>query len=173
MRHNDYFAAGILVCGGGDPSQAEKLVDTPLFVFHGDADDAVPVSGSRDTVQAIKDAGGELVKYVEYPGQGHGIWNNAFAHSGMLEELLTYRLSERYPDKGAEESAPESEAESEAESKTESVEETVSAPAVSAEESTEDEPAISPILLTLSILGFALPACTVIAVLIIARKKQQ
>lgn len=125
MRHNDYFAAGVLVCGGGDPSQAEALKDTPLFVFHGDADDAVPVSGSRDTVQAIRDAGGELVQYVEYPGKGHGIWNDAFAHPGMLQELLTYKLSTRYP---AEESEEESVEESVEESAVESV---VSAPQTS------------------------------------------
>ena len=125
MRHNDYFAAGVLVCGGGDPSQAEALKDTPLFVFHGDADDAVPVSGSRDTVQAIRDAGGELVQYVEYPGKGHGIWNDAFAHPGMLQELLTYKLSTRYP---VEESLEESLEESVEESVVESV---VSAPQAS------------------------------------------
>ena len=125
MRHNDYFAAGVLVCGGGDPSQAEVLKDTPLFVFHGDADDAVPVSGSRDTVQAIRDAGGELVQYVEYPGKGHGIWNDAFAHPGMLQELLTYKLSTRYP---VEESEEESLEESVEESVVESV---VSAPQTS------------------------------------------
>ena len=173
MRHNDYFAAGILVCGGGDPSQAELLKDTPLFVFHGDADTAVPVSGSRDTVQAIKDAGGELVKYVEYAGQGHGIWNTAFAHSGMLEELLTYRLSERYPDKAPEESTPEESVPEESTSVVESVAETASSSAESVEESAEEESEIAPILLVLSVLGFALPACTVIAVLIIAKKKQQ
>lgn len=97
MRHNDVFAAAIAVCGGGDPSQAENLVDVPLFVFHGDKDDAVPVSGSRDTVQAIKDAGGTKVEYVEYAGAGHGIWNQAFATEGLLEKLLNCKLSDRIP----------------------------------------------------------------------------
>lgn len=97
MRHNDVFAAGIPVCGGGDISQAENLVDVPLFVFHGDADDAVPVSGSRDTVAAIRDAGGTKVEYTEYPGAGHGIWNDAFATEGLLEKLLSCRLSDRIP----------------------------------------------------------------------------
>ncbi len=104
MRHNDVFAAAIAVCGGGDPSQAANLVDVPLYVFHGDADDAVPVSGSRDTVQAIKDAGGTKVEYVEYAGAGHGIWNQAFATEGLLEKLLQQRLSDRIP---AEESSEE------------------------------------------------------------------
>lgn len=97
MRHNDVFAAAIAVCGGGDISQAENLVDVPLFVFHGDADTAVPVSGSRDTVQAIKDAGGTKVEYVEYKGAGHGIWNDAFATEGLLEKLLNCKLSDRIP----------------------------------------------------------------------------
>lgn len=98
MRHNDYFAAGILVCGGGDISQAEVLKDTPLFVFHGSDDTVVPVSGSRDVVQAIKDAGGELVTYIEYKGENHWIWNKAYAHEGLFEQLLTYKLTDRYPD---------------------------------------------------------------------------
>ena len=98
MRHNDYFAAGILVCGGGDISQAEALKDTPLFVFHGSDDTVVPVSGSRDVVQAIKDAGGELVTYIEYKGESHWIWNKAYAHEGLFEQLLTYKLTDRYPD---------------------------------------------------------------------------
>lgn len=98
MRHNDYFAAGILVCGGGDLSQAEALKDTPLFVFHGSVDTVVPVSGSRDVVQAIKDAGGELVTYVEYKDESHWIWNKAFAHDGLFEQLLTHKLTDRYPD---------------------------------------------------------------------------
>ncbi len=170
MRHNDYFAAGVLVCGGGDPSQAEKLVDTPLFVFHGDADDAVPVSGSRDTVQAIRDAGGELVQYVEYPGAGHGIWNDAFAHQGMLAELLTYRLSERYPEE--EPSLPPEESTVSIEGQAPG---DTSAPAedvkdTSAEEDTDD--GVPTILIVLSILGFALPLCAVTVVLIIAKKKQ-
>lgn len=98
MRHNDIFAAAIAVCGGGDTSKGELLKDTPMFVFHAVDDTAVPVSGSRESVQAIKDAGGELVEYTEYTSGGHGIWNQAFATEGLLEKLLECRLSDRYPE---------------------------------------------------------------------------
>ena len=113
MRHNDYFAAGIIVCGGGDVSQAEALKDTPLFVFHGNADGTVPVSGSKNVVQAIKDAGGELVTYVEYDQADHGIWNTAFEHEGLFTQLLTYKLTDRYPDIFKEEEPVSSEISSE------------------------------------------------------------
>jgi len=162
MRHNDYFAAGVLVCGGGDPSQAEALKDTPLFVFHGDADDAVPVSGSRDTVQAIRDAGGELVQYVEYPGKGHGIWNDAFAHPGMLRELLTYKLSTRYP-------VEESEEESLEESLAESAE--ASVPSAEPQESSAAEEGTSPLGWIIALSALAVIVLVTVVLLVLKKKK--
>jgi len=162
MRHNDYFAAGVLVCGGGDPSQAEALKDTPLFVFHGDADDAVPVSGSRDTVQAIRDAGGELVQYVEYPGKGHGIWNDAFAHPGMLRELLTYKLSTRYP-------VEESEEESLEESLAESAE--ASVPSAEPQESSVAEEGTSPLGWIIALSALAVIVLVTVVLLVLKKKK--
>ncbi len=98
MRHNDIFAAAIAVCGGGDISKGELLKDTPMFVFHAVDDTAVPVSGSRESVKAIQNAGGTLVEYTEYTTGGHGIWNQAFATEGLLDKLLECRLSDRYPE---------------------------------------------------------------------------
>ena len=158
MRHNDYFAAGILVCGGGDLSQAEALKDTPLFVFHGDADPTVPVSGSRDVVQAIRDAGGELVQYVEYAGQGHGIWNTAFAHPGMLQELVTYKLSTRYPPEVSEEESVE-----------ESVEATVSQPTSS--EAPAEQPETSPLGWIIAVAALVVIAGATVVLLVLGKKK--
>lgn len=96
VRHNDVFAAGVACCGGGDPSKGEFLKDTPMYVFHGDADPTVPVTGSRDVVNAILEAGGETVFYTEYPGFPHGIWDIAFEEVGLFDALLEHRLSDRY-----------------------------------------------------------------------------
>lgn len=98
MRHNDIFAAGIPVCGGGDIAMGEELKETPIFTFHAVNDTAVPVSGTRDTVKAIRDAGGELIEYTEYATGGHGIWNQAFATEGLFDKLFACRLSARYPE---------------------------------------------------------------------------
>ncbi|MBO5870752.1 MAG: prolyl oligopeptidase family serine peptidase [Clostridia bacterium] len=97
IRHNNVFAAGIAVCGGGDPTKAQLLKDVPMFVFHGDADPDVPVSGSRDTVKAIRNAGGKKIEYTEYAGLGHGIWNTAFATKGLFDKLLKCKLTDRLP----------------------------------------------------------------------------
>lgn len=96
IRHNDVFAAGIAVCGGGDPTKAELLKDTPMFVFHGSHDETVPPKGSLDMVQAIEAAGGTLVQYTEFAGAGHGIWGNVFAMEKLYKDLQKCELSDRY-----------------------------------------------------------------------------
>ena len=78
-RHPKWFAAAIIVCGGGDDTQASKLVGLPIWVFHGDADSAVPVQRSRKMVAAIKDAGGKKIKYTELPGVDHNSWDHAYS----------------------------------------------------------------------------------------------
>lgn len=96
VRYNHVFAAGVAVCGAGDPAKAELLRETPMFVFHGDADDTVPVSGSADMVAAIEAAGGTQVQYTEYAGAGHGIWTQVFNLEKLYKDLQKCELSDRY-----------------------------------------------------------------------------
>jgi predicted peptidase len=77
QRRPDLFAAGISICGAGDPTKAKVIADIPVWAFHGEKDPAVPVAGSRETVAALKQAGGSP-KYTEYPGVGHNSWSPAF-----------------------------------------------------------------------------------------------
>jgi predicted peptidase len=81
------WAAIVPICGRGDPRTAEKIKDIPMWAFHGDADTAVKVAGSRDMVEAVKKAGGDP-KYTEYPGVGHNSWDRAYATDELYEWLL-------------------------------------------------------------------------------------
>ncbi|HUZ00617.1 MAG TPA: alpha/beta hydrolase-fold protein [Thermomicrobiaceae bacterium] len=80
-RWPGYFAAAAPICGAGDPSQAARIKDLPIWAFHGSADPTVPVSGSRDMVHAIEAAGGHA-RYTEYSGAGHAVWTNVYALLG-------------------------------------------------------------------------------------------
>lgn len=95
IRHNEIFAAGVAVCGAGDPAKVEILKDTPMFVYHGTADDVVPVSGSVEMVEAIEAAGGTKVRYTEFAGSGHGIWGVTFDEVDLYRELKRCKLSDR------------------------------------------------------------------------------
>jgi predicted peptidase len=87
VRHPDMFAAAVPVCGGGDPSQAEKIAKLPIWVFHGGKDKVVPPQRSREMVEAIKKAGGEA-KYTEYPDVGHDSWVKAYKDADMMKWLF-------------------------------------------------------------------------------------
>ena len=84
------FAAAIPISGEGNPALAPNMVDTDIWAFHGAKDFNVPVSGSRDVIEAIREAGGNP-QYTEYPDRAHGIWEEVRA-SEVLDWLFAQRL---------------------------------------------------------------------------------
>lgn len=89
IRYPDRFAAAAPLCGGGDPSKAELIADLPLWVAHDLEDDAVPVEGSQDMVDAIRDFGGENLIYKESSGLGHRVWDPTYRDSEFQPWLFS------------------------------------------------------------------------------------
>ncbi len=87
-KYPQVFAACVPLCGGGDVKNAEILKQTPFWVFHGDQDDMVPVERSRAIVEAVKQAGGELMNYTELAGAGHGITGLVYPRTDLHEWLF-------------------------------------------------------------------------------------
>ncbi len=99
LHYPQKFAALVSICGGssiinGDRfSPVAKAVGaTPAWVFHGADDKIVPVKESREIVEALKTAGGN-VKYSEYAGVGHNVWMNALGEKDLMSWLLAQRLA--------------------------------------------------------------------------------
>ncbi len=93
-RHPELWAAAVPLCGGGDPSNADKIVDINIWTFHSVDDEGVPVSGTRNTVNAIKKAGGTKVEYTEYNiGLGHGIGTYTTQKDELSEWMFAQRKS--------------------------------------------------------------------------------
>ncbi len=86
----DFWAAAIPVCGGADVEWASQLSKTPLWVFHGNADTAVPVENSRKIVEKLK-AVKAPVTYTEYDGVGHDSWTQTFKNDEVHEWLFKQR----------------------------------------------------------------------------------
>jgi predicted peptidase len=83
----DVFAAAIALCGGGDPRMASRIVNVPVWAFHGRRDDIIPVAESRNMVEAIRKAGGHP-RYTEYERLGHDIWDRAFSEPEIVSWLF-------------------------------------------------------------------------------------
>lgn len=88
--HPDMFAAAIPICGAGNPDYAEEIAHVPVWAFHGDADRNVPVSGSRDMIEAMRKAGGNP-KYSEFAGIGHNVWPEVSNTEGVMDWLFAQR----------------------------------------------------------------------------------
>jgi predicted amidohydrolase YtcJ/pimeloyl-ACP methyl ester carboxylesterase len=76
----------------GDPYGviARGLGKTPVWAFHGDADDTIPVTESRRMAEALRLAGGNAA-YTEFPGINHNAWDPAFAEPDLVPWLLAQK----------------------------------------------------------------------------------
>ena len=86
----DLFAAALPICGAGDPSSVDRLVELPIWAFHGAADRVVPVEKSRAMIEALRATGGHP-RYTEYPGVGHDSWTRTYAADEVLDWLFRQR----------------------------------------------------------------------------------
>lgn len=84
------FAAIAPVCGGGNPKDAAKYGQLPIWVFHGDADDRVKIESSQKMVDAIKSVKGN-VKFTIYPGVGHNSWSKTYSNTKLYEWFLSHQ----------------------------------------------------------------------------------
>lgn len=107
LMHPERYAALVPVCGGldapkptgstGNPQEAEerdygtavhRLRNIPVWVFHGQKDEVVPVDESRHMVEALREEGGE-VRYTEYPDTGHNCWDKVYSDPQLISWLLS------------------------------------------------------------------------------------
>lgn len=92
------FAALLPICGGGEHHSAALFKHVPVWVFHGDQDDAVPLRRSVEMVEALQAVGGN-VKFTVYEGVGHDSWTQTYANPEIYDWLLQHKRTklERLP----------------------------------------------------------------------------
>jgi predicted peptidase len=110
-RHADLWAAIVPVCGyaasrrsakrdlpppydGGAAELAALLRATPVWAFHGEADDVVPVKETKDLVAALEHAGGRP-RVTVLPGVGHAAWDRAYGDPELPRWLFAQRRGAR------------------------------------------------------------------------------
>ncbi len=91
VRRPHFFAAAIPVCGGADNTTAAQIKDTPLWIFHGLDDNAVPTARSVGMWEALRAAGAKPGLTL-YPDVGHNSWTPAFNDERTLEWLFSKKL---------------------------------------------------------------------------------
>ena len=92
-RFPQLFAAAVPICGTVNPARiisSDGIEKIAFSLYHGDADETVPVEGSRKAYCALKEKGTN-VRLKEFPGCGHGSWNPAFTEPDLFPWLFKQR----------------------------------------------------------------------------------
>jgi predicted esterase len=92
----EMFAAAIPICGGGNPKLASKIAHVPVWAFHGEKDNLVPVRLSREMIDGMKKAGGNP-RYTEFPGAAHNIWGQVVTTPGLMDWLFAQKQEAAQP----------------------------------------------------------------------------
>ncbi|GAB5399677.1 MAG: dienelactone hydrolase family protein [Aureisphaera sp.] len=90
-RNPNLFAAAFAICGGANPAISETIKSVPIWIFHGEQDDVVPVIYSKEMHDAIQEEGGNS-RITLYPEIKHDSWVNAFSEPELLKWLFSKSL---------------------------------------------------------------------------------
>jgi predicted peptidase len=91
----DLFAALAPVCGKGEPDKASLISHIPAWVFHGENDKIVPISGSINMVNALIKSGNNNVKSTFFPKIGHNCWDLTYSNPELYQWFLCHSKSEK------------------------------------------------------------------------------
>lgn len=90
MSMPEYFAAMVPICGGGMFWNTGRLVNVPVWAFHGGKDPVIPVAESQKMVDAVNAAGGSA-KLTIYPENDHNAWSDTYSNPEVFAWLLSHK----------------------------------------------------------------------------------
>ncbi len=90
MSMPELFAAIVPICGGGMYWNAARLVNVPVWAFHGAKDNVVLSRESEIMVERVNNCGG-TAKLTIYPDNDHNSWDDTFSNPEVYEWLLKYK----------------------------------------------------------------------------------
>ncbi len=89
IKHPEYFAAAIPLCGGWSTKNIKEMKNIPVWAFHGALDKIVLPGETEKMVHALRKAGGK-VRYSRLEGQGHSI-HKIYEKKAMYDWVLRQR----------------------------------------------------------------------------------
>ncbi|CAM4378012.1 dienelactone hydrolase family protein [Zobellia nedashkovskayae] len=94
VQYPEKFAAMAVVCGM-TPLPYASWIDKkmPIWVFHGEEDESIPISESETMVAKLKSMNYN-VRFTKYPGVGHDSWIQAYDNEELYEWFVKQERQE-------------------------------------------------------------------------------
>ena len=89
MTMPEYFAAIVPICGGGMRWNLKRLINVPVWAFHGKNDATVPPVESILLVEKLNEIGGNA-RLTLLDDTGHNSWDYAYAQRELFGWLLQW-----------------------------------------------------------------------------------
>ena len=90
MSMPEYFAAIVPICGGGMYWNTGRLVNIPVWAFHGALDPEISPEESRKMVDGVNRNGGSA-KLTVYPHREHNAWSDTYSNPEVFTWLLRHK----------------------------------------------------------------------------------
>ena len=90
MAAPEKFAAIAPICGSGICWYGGILKDLPIYIYHGDCDDIVPINESITMLRAVNKNGGNAKLKICY-GEGHNAWDFAYDGKELYEWFFEHK----------------------------------------------------------------------------------
>ncbi len=91
MIYPHRFAAIAPVSARANRTTACLIKDMPIWIFHGERDDVVPVSESQKMYAALQECAAPEVKFTVYPDAGHDQWEKTYANPELYAWFLSHQ----------------------------------------------------------------------------------
>lgn len=86
-KYPELFAAGIPVCGAGDPNDVKTIGNTPVWLFHGGRDRIILPQWSLKMAEELDKIGGN-VRVTIHEDLGHDCWWRVYSGHDVYEWML-------------------------------------------------------------------------------------
>lgn len=94
IAYPDRIAAIAPVAAWAHPQGLERMVDVPVWAFHGALDFAIPTSFQSRLIDRLRELGGEP-RFTVYPFGAHWIWNRTYRRDDLYAWMLGQSLAKR------------------------------------------------------------------------------
>lgn len=94
MAFPNFFSAIAPICGGGLSWRCDVIKDVPIWAFHGDRDDVVPLRNSMEMVDRVNQFGGNA-RLTIFHNVDHNSWEEAYTSSNVIEWLISKKRKDK------------------------------------------------------------------------------
>lgn len=90
IRYPERFAAIAPISGGLWNQSVAPIRHLPVWTFHGEEDDTVPIASTEEIVAGLTALDAD-VRFTRYPGVGHDCWTQTYENPEFYDWLLAQR----------------------------------------------------------------------------------